>query len=258
MGASMSYEVKTPVFEGPLDLLLQLITSHQVEITALDLSGLVAAYLGHLEMMREFDMEVTSEFLLIAATLIQLKARYLLPNDSAIDIDEELALMEERDRLLARLLACLTFKDVAAVFAHRLEATARFVARAAGLDPGIESPPAEVRLPVDASGLADLAGAVFSRREEEPDFDHLDFDLPSVDEAIDDLQARVRRSAGMDFDGLVAHCERPIEIVAYFLALLELARWGVVTVGQEHAAAPILVSHNIDAGPISLNSEWSE
>jgi segregation and condensation protein A len=257
MGASMSYEVKTPVFEGPLDLLLQLITSHQVEITALDLRGLVAAYLGHLEMLLEFDMEVTSEFLLIAATLIQLKARYLLPDDTAIDLDEELALMEERDRLLARLLACLTFKDVAAVFAHRLDSTARFVGRAAGLDPGIEAPPAEIRLPVDAPDLALIGTAVFSRHEDEPDLDHFDFDLPSVDEAIDDLQLRVRRAAATDFDALVAHCERPIEIVAYFLALLELARWGVVSVGQEHAAAPILVAGNADAGPIDLNSEWS-
>ena len=105
----MSYEVKTRVFEGPLDLLLQLITSHQVEITELSLVDLVGEYLHHLELMDELDIEVTSEFLLIAATLIQLKARHLIPDGAAIDIDEELALAEERDRLLSRLLACLTF-----------------------------------------------------------------------------------------------------------------------------------------------------
>ena len=110
----MSYEVKTTVFEGPLDLLLQLITSHQVAITELSLVDLVGEYLHHLELMEQMDIEVTSEFLLIAATLIQLKARYLLPDNREIDIDDELALAEERDRLLSRLLACLTFKDVAA------------------------------------------------------------------------------------------------------------------------------------------------
>jgi segregation and condensation protein A len=105
----MSYEVKTAVFEGPLDLLLQLITQHQVDITHLSLTELVSEYVSHLEGLQEVDMEVTSEFLLIAATLIQLKARFLLPDDAEIDLDEELALFEERDRLLARLLACATF-----------------------------------------------------------------------------------------------------------------------------------------------------
>ena len=94
----MSYEVKTRVFEGPLDLLLQLITSHQLEITEVSLVDLVGEYLRHLDLMGEMDIEVASEFLLIAATLIQLKARHLLPDDRAIDIDDELALAEERDR----------------------------------------------------------------------------------------------------------------------------------------------------------------
>ncbi|MCB1247413.1 MAG: segregation/condensation protein A, partial [Acidimicrobiia bacterium] len=122
----MSFEVRTRVFEGPLDLLLQLITSHQLAITELSLIDLVSEYLAFVDEMRELDIDVASEFLLIAATLIQLKARHLLPEDGPIDIDEELALAEERDRLLARLLACLTFKDVAAVLSHRMEATDRF------------------------------------------------------------------------------------------------------------------------------------
>ena len=94
----MGYEVHTRVFEGPLDLLLQLITSRQVDITELSLGMLVTEYLEHLELMRTLDLEVTSEFLVIAATLIQLKARHLLPGTEPVDIDEELALQEERDR----------------------------------------------------------------------------------------------------------------------------------------------------------------
>ena len=101
----MSYHVKTEVFEGPLDLLLQLITRHQVDITALSLLDLVTEYLSYLDAMRDMDLEVTSEFLLIAATLVQLKARHLLPDDAEVDLDEELALMEERDRLLSRTSA---------------------------------------------------------------------------------------------------------------------------------------------------------
>ena len=254
----MSYEVKTRVFEGPLDLLLQLITSHQVEITDLSLSRLVTEYLEHLEAMRELDIDVTSEFLLIAATLIQLKVRHLLPGDPAIDLDDELALAEERDRLLSRLLACLTFKDVAAVLAHRMAGNARYVPRLAGLEPEIQPAPPELHLDVDALELAAIADRVFSRMTEEPELDHLDFDLPSVEDAITDLRRRMSAEAVAEFDTLVAHCERPVEVIAYFLALLELARWGVVTVDQEHAGAEIMIqSDPARAAEVAeMETEW--
>lgn len=255
----MSYEVRTRVFEGPLDLLLQLITSRQVEITELSLVDLVTEYLRHLDLMQEMDLEVTSEFLLIAATLIQLKARHLLPDERPIDIDEELALSEERDRLLARLLACLTFKDVAAVIAHRFEGNARFVPRLAGLDPGITPLRPEVRLDVDLAEFVAMADRVFTAPALEPDLDHLDLELPSVNDAIADVQVRVAAAVNTEFDDLVSHCERPLEVVAYFLAVLELSRWGVVQLDQEHRDAPILVSSNPDArnaGVAVPASEW--
>ena len=128
----MTFEVRTRVFEGPLDLLLQLITSHQLEVTEVSLVDIVNEYLVYLDDMKELDIDVTSEFLLIAATLIQLKAKQLLPDNEPFDLDEELALGEERDRLLARLLACLTFKDVAAVLRHRMEAAQRCLPRTVG------------------------------------------------------------------------------------------------------------------------------
>lgn len=256
----MSYEVKTRVFEGPLDLLLQLITSHQVEITELSLVDLVGEYLHHLDLMEEMDVEVTSEFLLIAATLIQLKARHLLPDDREIDIDEELALAEERDRLLSRLLACLTFKDVAAVLAHRFDFSARFVPRLVGLDPDITPLQPEVHLNVDLVEFHHIAERAFEAASDEPDLDHLDLDLPSVGDAIADVRIRVTALAETQFDELVAHCDRAIDVIAYFLALLELARWGVVSVNQEHRDAPIQVvgknAAGFDAG--QLQSEWSD
>ncbi len=255
----MSYQVSTRVFEGPLDLLLQLITSHQVDITDLSLSLLVGEYLEHLEAIREMDVDVTSEFLLIAATLIQLKARYLLPGRNDLDLDEELALQEERDRLLARLLACLTFKDVAAVLEHRMTATARFMPRSVGLDPGITPPPAEMRIGVDADGLAAVARAVFTRKPDEPDVDHLELDLPSVGDAIADLRMRLSDHAVTEFDALVEHCRSPGQVIAYFLALLELSRWGIVRIDQADAISPIAVRHDPEApveGLAALGSEW--
>jgi segregation and condensation protein A len=250
----MSYQVTTPVFEGPLDLLLRLITERQLDITEVSLVGLVDEYLAHLSRIAALDLEVTSEFLVIAATLIQLKARRLLPDAAPVDPDEELALAEERDRLLSRLLACLTFKDVAAVLAHRLAATGRQLARYAGIDPGIVALPPLVRLPVDAVGLAALAGRLLARPHE-PDLDHIDLDLPSVAVAIEEVRARVAREMQTDFERLTRDLHRPMEVVAYFLAVLELVRWGLVEASQEHASQPILLRHRRDGGE-ELVSEW--
>lgn len=258
----MSYQVHTTIFEGPLDLLLQLITSRRLEITDLSLSGLVTEYLSHLDAMRDLDMEITSEFLLIAATLIQLKARYLLPEDVDIDLDEELALAEERDRLLARLLACLTFKDVAAVLLHRMDAALRFVPRLAGLDDDIRPAPPQLKIGVDAATLAAIADRVFTQRAVEPDLDHLDFDLASVDDAIGTIRDRINAELRLTFDELVAHCERPTDVIAYFLALLELSRWGLVKVDQIAAHHEITIEHNPEPPPGALEeftpaSEWT-
>jgi segregation and condensation protein A len=250
----VAYEVQTRVFEGPLDLLLQLITSHQLEITELSLASIVSEYVGYIDAMKETDIEMTSEFLLIAATLIQLKARHLLPDTRDFDLDEELALAEERDKLLSRLLACLTFKDVAAVLLHRLEASERWVPRTVGLDAGIEAAMPEVRLGVDTGEFHRIAELVFSESLVDPDLDHFDLDIPSVDDAIADLRARMASEAIAEFDALVAHCERPIEVVAYFLALLELVRWGMVHATQDAADAPIKLVHN----PSPTNPEGIE
>lgn len=250
----MAYHVKTAVFEGPLDLLLQLITRHQVEVTALSLSDLVTEYLSHLEEMRSLDLEVTSEFLLIAATLIQLKVRRLLPEDIPVDLDEELALMEERDRLLARLLTCVTFKDVAAVLAARMEASNRHVPRISGIDQEILVRPEVLVLPLDATGLASLAEKVFTGQTGAPDLDHLDLDLPSVQAAIDELRVRVAEAVETSFDDLTRHCTRRLEVAAYFLALLELARWGMVELAQDDWLSKIEVRHRGDG---AVTSEWS-
>ena len=252
----MTYEVKTAVFEGPLDLLLQLITRHQVDITRVSLLELVSEYLSYIDEMQNLDLDVTSEFLLIAATLIQLKARHLLPDDEEIDLDEELGLLEERDRLLARLLACVTFKDVAAVLAQRMGEMHRHVGRTAGLDQDIPVPEPNIRLTVSPSELAELAARAMAPRPIDPNTDHLDLELPSVADAIGDLRARVAQEIETTFDDLVGHCTRKVEVVAYFLALLELARWGAVDVTQADWLARIEVRHR-EADLGAATSEWS-
>ena len=246
----MSYHVTTTVFEGPLDLLLALINRHQVDVAALNLTDLVTEYLSYLTEIREMDLDVTSEFLLIAATLIQLKAHRLLPPGIDLDVDEELALMEERDRLLSRLLMYVTFKDVAAVLLRRMQDTSRQVPRTTGLDQRIQTPAPFVELPVDAVGLAKVAGKVFARAVAEPDLDHLDLDLPSVEAAIAEISARVGEAVASTFEELVAHCHRSVEVAAYFLALLELVRWGMIEIEQSDWLAPIEVRRRPEAVPV--------
>ena len=122
-------------YEGPFDLLLQLILAEQVDIYEVSLARIVDAYLAEIERMQQLDLDVATEFLLIAATLVELKARRLLPGRDDVDLDDELALWEERDLLLARLLECKTFKDVVAASSAALaDAADRSVARQVGPD----------------------------------------------------------------------------------------------------------------------------
>jgi segregation and condensation protein A len=202
------------------------------------------------------DLEVTSEFTLIAATLIQMKAQSLLPSRGDFDMDEELALIEERDRLLSRLLACVTFKDVGAVLLRRLQEANRHVPRTSGVDQRIQVVPADFAIPVDPNALAVIALKVFTRRDAEPDLDHLDLDLPSVESAIDELRSRVSELTLSSFDDLTQHCQRPVEVAAYFLALLELARWGLISISQDDWLGQIRVEHR-DRGGLDLTSEWA-
>src|SRR3954453_11915172 len=132
----MAYEGTTPVFEGPFDLLLHLILREQVDLYEVPLAAIVDGYLRELDRLQGdgFDFDVATEFLLIAATLVELKARRLLPGRDDVDLDEELALWEERDLLLARLLECKTFKDVAATFARLAEVAGRSFPRAAVME----------------------------------------------------------------------------------------------------------------------------
>src|SRR5918992_840387 len=134
MTIEVAAQLPDRVYEGPFDLLLHLILAEEVDIHEVNLARIVEAYLAEIERMRELDLDVATEFLLIAATLVELKARRLLPGRHDIDLDDELALWEERDLLLARLLECKTFKDVSSVFGRMADAADRCVARRVGPD----------------------------------------------------------------------------------------------------------------------------
>ena len=157
----MPYAVSTPVFEGPFDLLLHLILKEQVDIYEVSLSTIVDAYLAEVERLQALDLDIATEFLLIASTLVELKARRLLPGRDDVDLDEELALWEERDLLLSRLLEAKTFKDVAAVFSRLADEADRSFPRIVGPDDryiGLAADPLELNnLAADPAHAARLA-----------------------------------------------------------------------------------------------------
>src|SRR5437764_360516 len=135
----MPYEVRTPVYEGPFDLLLHLILRDEVELWEVSLASIVDAYLAEVDTAlngsgQTFDLDVATEFLLIAATLVELKARRLLPGLDEVELDEELLRFEERDLLLARLLECKTFKDAARAMETLVRRADRSLARRAGVE----------------------------------------------------------------------------------------------------------------------------
>ena len=134
MAINVAAELPDRTYEGPFDLLLQLILAEEVDIHEVSLARIVDAYLAEIERMQSLDLDVATEFLLIAATLVELKARRLLPGRADVDLDDELALWEERDLLLARLLECKTFKDVSRLFGSLADDAGRSFARRVGPD----------------------------------------------------------------------------------------------------------------------------
>ena len=169
----MSYAVRTPVFEGPFDLLLHLILKQEVELWEVSLAEIVDAYLAELDRIDSFDLDVATEFLLIAATLVELKARRLLPGIEDLELDEELLRFEERDLLLARLLECKTFKDAARALEGRMRRADRSVPRTAGPEEPyrwmVPDPLERVRLDaLRAAALRMLAAPPDRRRRHRP------------------------------------------------------------------------------------------
>ena len=239
----MAYEVSTAVYEGPFDLLLHLILREQVELYDVSLSAIVDAYLVELERMESLDLELATEFLLIAATLVELKTRRLLPGRDDGDLDEELALWEERDLLLARLLECKTFKDVARVLARFADDAARSYPRVAGLDERF------VGLQPDllAGVTPDALRAAFERATEAKpvprvDLTHVAPIRMSVAEAVEELIDELPRQRTITFRRLTGGLVERVEVIVRFLAVLELYKQGFVELDQAGTFGEIEIS----------------
>jgi segregation and condensation protein A len=228
------YQVATPVFEGPFDLLLHLITKEQVDIYEVNLSVIVDAYLQELERMQDLDLEVATEFLLIAAILVELKTRRLLPGRDDVDLDEEFGLWEERDLLLARLLECQTFKQAA----HELELLADRAARSFPRRAGLEEPFLALAPDLLAGVTAAKLRAAYLRavapKPPPPtvDTDHVAPIRISVQEVVEGLAARLPALGRTTFLHLTADAPDRLTVIASFLGVLELVKQGLVDLEQ--------------------------
>ncbi|HEX3540709.1 MAG TPA: ScpA family protein [Acidimicrobiales bacterium] len=229
----MPYEVTTAVFEGPFDLLLHLITRNQVDIYQVSLSSIVDAYVAELDKLRHVNLDVATEFLLIAAVLLELKARRLLPGSDDIDDEEELALWEERDLLLARLFECKTFKDAAGALMRMMDAAGRSFPRTAGLEARFVelSPDLLTGVTPDRLRLACLA-AMTPRPQPRVDLDHVAPIRASVGDAVAELVVLLPGAGTMSFAQLTADAGDRLSVIVRFLAVLELYKRGWVDVAQ--------------------------
>ena len=238
----MAIDVATPVYEGPFDLLLQLILREQVDIHAIDLSRIVDAYLAEIERLQTLDLDVATEFLLIAATLVELKTRRLLPGPADVDLDEELALWEERDLLLARLLECKTFKDVASVFSRLAEDADRCFPRAVGPDERFAALVPDLLEGTTVVRLRNAAIRAFEPRPEpKVDLFHVNPIRLTVADAVAELVDELPRAGRITFRRLTADLVERIEVIVRFLALLELFKQGLVELDQAERFGDISV-----------------
>lgn len=219
---STSFHVAVGSFEGPFDLLLQLIARRKVDVYDVAIADITDDYLALLRVMEELDLEVTTEFLLVAATLLELKAARLLPGEVEPELDE-LAL-EARDLLYARLLDYRTFKQASGWLGERLAAHAGYLPRMVGPEARFRGLVAPFELPVDAHGLAELAARAMAEPQSAGvDVSHLQPVRITVRQAAGMLVDELLRAGGRArFADLTAGCGKRIEVIVCFLALLEL------------------------------------
>jgi segregation and condensation protein A len=241
----MAYAVSTPVFEGPFDLLLHLIVRDQVDLYEVSISTIVDAYLAELDALLagtdgRLDLEVATEFLLIAATLIELKARRLLPGVEEADLDDELGLWDERDLLLAKLLECKTFKDAAAALAHLGELAGRSYPRTSGLEDRFLDLTPDLLAGVTPTSLRTaFLRAVAPRPVPTVDVSHLHVSTASVSAAMEELLDELPRAGRITFRRLTSGLVERLEVVVRFLAVLELFKQGLIDLDQVRSFAEL-------------------
>jgi segregation and condensation protein A len=259
---AMAYEVSTSVFEGPFDLLLHLILKQEVDLWEISLSRIVDEYLAELERMESLDLELATEFLLIAATLVDLKARRLLPSLEDAELDEELLRFEERDLLLARLLECKTFKDAARAMDSLVRRADGSLPRRAGAEePFASMAPDPLERVAPSRLLAVVMRALAAKPEPRIEVEHIAPIRASVRDAVQTVLAALPQVDPVTFRHLVADAPNRLETIVRFLAVLELYKQGVIDLEQFDTFGELRV-RRLHEGETALDAtslaEWDE
>lgn len=254
------FEVHLENFEGPFDLLLNLIAKHKLDVTEVALSRVTDEFIGYIEAYGpEWDLDQVSEFLVVAATLLDLKAARLLPSGEVED-EEDLALLEARDLLFARLLQYRAYKEVAAILAARMAEESKRFPRAVGLEDRYAAALPEVVVGLGPPELAALASKVLEPKPVPTvGTAHLHQNRVSVREQAAVLVDRLRRVQQATFRALAADCPTTLHVVARFLALLELYREKAVTFEQVTPLGELTVRWSGDIeSDVAVGDEFDE
>ncbi len=257
--APRGFEVRLDVFEGPFDLLLGLIARHKLDVTEVALSKVTDDFIAYIRGRPEWDLGQATEFLVVAATLLDLKAARLLPAGDVED-EEDLALLEARDLLFARLLQYRAYKEVAAIFARRMADAGRRFPRAVSLEPWLANLLPEVLIGLGPAEFAALAErALTPKPVPTVGVDHIHAPQVSVREQAALLVETLREVRTTTFRALTRDCDSTMVVVARFLALLELFREGAVGFEQVSALGELQVRWTGgDTGEVDVPDEFDD
>jgi segregation and condensation protein A len=248
-------------FDGPFDLLLQLISRHKLDITEISLSIVTDEFIAYIRALEQsgegWKLDQATEFLVIAATLLDLKAARLLPSGE-IEDEEDLALLEARDILFARLLQYRAFKEIAANFAEAISKADKSFPRVVALDPTLSSLLPEVLIGVGPERFAAIADRVLTPKAPPVvAVEHLHSALVSVTEESRLVVEALRRSRSLSFRSLIEGADSTLVVVARFLALLDLYRQGALRFEQVVALGELQISWvGSDEGEILVTNEF--
>ena len=240
----MVAHVCTPVFEGPFDVLVRLLSEHRLDVCDVPVAPVVDAFIAEMSAAPSFDLETTTEFLVIGAVLVELKSRRLLPAAEQDEDDEELLSgYEERDRLLARLLELQAYAGAADRFVTMMEAAARSVPRITGLEERFRDLAPDLLVGITAARLAAAyLQAVAQAPAETLDLSHVTVEAVTVSEAVAELEERLPVEHSMTFRELSAACTTRMQVIVRFLALLELCKRGRVVLDQGETFGDLVVT----------------
>ena len=258
--AGGGFEVHLDNFEGPFDLLLHLISRRKLDITEVALSQVTDEFIGHIKAAgSSWDLDQTSQFMVVAATLLDLKAARLIPSGEVED-PEDLALLEARDLLFARLLQYRAFQRVASYFAATLQAQGRRFPREVGMEPRFARLMPEVTISISPARLADLAAkAMTPKRVSVLSLAHMHAPVVSVREQAAIVVDRLQVQRAMTFRALTQDSSNMLTTVARFLALLELFRDGAVAFEQLTPLGELTIRWTgADDGEWAISDEFDE